>query len=172
MVAIEHCARPDGGFELSVRAPAGTLGRSVHFVRGTPVQFAAMLPGDGVVETVLTGGLSSFLQLYNAALIGRLILTWFPQAPQAIVTPLATVVDPYLNLFRGIIPPLGGIDLSPILAFVCLDFFTNTAAALPAEMDERGQPIQPASTKKNAWQRRMAATAERRRLQREQQQQQ
>ncbi len=55
------CCRPDGGFELSVRAPAGTLGRSVHFVRGTPVQFAAMLPGDGVVETVLTGGLSSFL---------------------------------------------------------------------------------------------------------------
>ena len=60
-------------------------------------------------------------QLYNAALICRLILTWFPNPPQAIVTPLATVVDPYLNLFRGIIPPLGGIDLSPILAFVTLD---------------------------------------------------
>jgi YGGT family len=28
----------------------------------------------------------------------------------------------YLNLFRGIIPPLGGtIDLSPILAFITLD---------------------------------------------------
>ena len=28
----------------------------------------------------------------------------------------------YLNLFRGIIPPLGGtIDLSPILAFIVLD---------------------------------------------------
>lgn len=59
--SVASCCRPDGGFELSVRAPAGTLGRSVHFVRGTPVQFAAMLPGDGVVETVLTGGLSSFL---------------------------------------------------------------------------------------------------------------
>ena len=59
--------------------------------------------------------------LYNVALIGRILLTWFPQAPEAIVRPLATVVDPYLNLFRGIIPPLGGIDLSPILAFVTLD---------------------------------------------------
>ena len=74
------------------------------------------------------------------------------------MTPLATICDPYLNLFRGIIPPLGGtIDLSPILAFVVLDvrllcpyhddndndtvmilvllqLFTNSAAALPAEM--------------------------------------
>jgi hypothetical protein len=34
----------------------------------------------------------------------------------------STLCDPYLNLFRGLIPPLGGtIDLSPILAFVVLD---------------------------------------------------
>lgn len=32
-----------------------------------------------------------------------------------------TLCDPYLNLFRGIIPPLGGtLDFSPILAFVLL----------------------------------------------------
>jgi len=40
-----------------------------------------------------------------------------------------TVCDPYLNLFRGIVPPLGGtLDLSPILAFVTLNFFTSAAA--------------------------------------------
>lgn len=33
-----------------------------------------------------------------------------------------TLCDPYLNLFRGLIPPIGGtIDLSPILAFIVLD---------------------------------------------------
>ena len=53
--------------------------------------------------------------------------------------PLATLCDPYLNLFRGIIPPIGGtIDLSPILAFTVLNVFTNTAAALPCEMNEDG----------------------------------
>lgn len=63
--------------------------------------------------------------MYNAALIGRILLTWFPQAPEAISRPLATVCDPYLNLFRGIIPPLGGtLDLSPILAFIALDVRT------------------------------------------------
>jgi hypothetical protein len=37
------------------------MGRAVHLVRGTPVQFAAIIPGDGVVEVVLTSGLNSFL---------------------------------------------------------------------------------------------------------------
>ena len=82
-------------------------------------------------------GISSFLSLYNAALVVRLILTWFPNPPAAVVEPLATVTDPYLGLFRGIIPPIGGaIDLSPILAFVVLDLFTNSAAALPCEGPE------------------------------------
>ena len=31
--------------------------------------------GDGVAEVVLTSGINSFLQLYNAALIARIILT-------------------------------------------------------------------------------------------------
>lgn len=50
-----------------------------------------------------------------------------------------------------------------------LQLFSNTAAALPAELDEQGQLKQPA-TGLTAWQRRMQATAERRRAQREQQQ--
>ncbi|KAF2304270.1 hypothetical protein GH714_029069 [Hevea brasiliensis] len=47
----------------------------------------------------------------------------------------STLCDPYLNIFRGIIPPLGGtLDLSPILAFLVLNAFSSTAAALPAEL--------------------------------------
>jgi len=41
------------------------------------------------------------------------------------------VCDPYLNLFRGIIPPLGGtMDLSPILAFLTLNVGGWTGAGL------------------------------------------
>jgi YggT family protein len=135
-----------------------------------PQPYAAIIPGDGVAEQVFTTGLNQFLSLYNAAIIGRLILTWFPNPPQAIVAPLATVCDPYLNLFRGIIPPLGGtIDLSPILAFVVLDLFTNSAAALPAEIGEDGRLKRPNTRRgvmsrvSEAWERRMKATEERRR---------
>jgi hypothetical protein len=39
-------------------------------------RFAAMIPGDSAVETVITSGLFSTLNIYNTLLIGRLILTW------------------------------------------------------------------------------------------------
>jgi YggT family protein len=51
----------------------------------------------------------------------------------------STLCDPYLNIFRGIIPPLGGsLDFSPILAFLVLNVFTSTASALPAELPATG----------------------------------
>eukprot|EP00879_Flechtneria_rotunda_P014228 GHRR01014865.1.p1 GENE.GHRR01014865.1~~GHRR01014865.1.p1 ORF type:complete len:151 (+),score=37.28 GHRR01014865.1:99-551(+) len=95
--------------------------------RATPkrVRFApplaAIIPGDSVAEQVFTSGIQNFLGLYNTALVVRLVLTWFPNPPSFIIGPLSTLCDPYLNLFRGIIPPLGGtLDFSPILAFVLL----------------------------------------------------
>ncbi|PKA53572.1 hypothetical protein AXF42_Ash009068 [Apostasia shenzhenica] len=49
-----------------------------------------------------------------------------------------TLCDPYLNIFRGLIPPIGGtLDLSPILAFMVLNVFNSTAAALPAELSSQ-----------------------------------
>jgi YggT family protein len=97
--------------------------------------FAAILPGDGVAEMVATSSIYNFLNIYNTLLIGRLVLTWFPNPPEIIANPLSTICDPYLNLFRGIIPPIGGtIDLSPVLAFLALNVFTNAAQALPAEI--------------------------------------
>ncbi|MCZ0905328.1 YggT family protein, partial [Microcoleus sp. HI-ES] len=35
---------------------------------------------------------------------------------------LSQLTDPDLNLFRSIIPPLGGIDFSPLIAFFVLQF--------------------------------------------------
>ncbi|MGB3668624.1 MAG: YggT family protein, partial [Phormidesmis sp.] len=34
------------------------------------------------------------------------------------------LTDPYLNLFRNIIPPIGGLDLSAILAIFALQFIS------------------------------------------------
>ncbi|XP_034684334.1 ylmG homolog protein 2, chloroplastic [Vitis riparia] len=105
--------------------------------------FAAILPGDSVAGIVVANGILNFLNIYNTLLIVRLVLTWFPNSPPAIVSPLSTLCDPYLNIFRGIIPPLGGtLDLSPILAFLVLNAFTSTAAALPAELPMAGVPQQ------------------------------
>ncbi|CAA7401261.1 unnamed protein product [Spirodela intermedia] len=100
--------------------------------------FAAVLPGDSVAGLVVANGITNFLNIYNTLLVVRLVLTWFPNAPPAVVAPLSTLCDPYLNIFRGIIPPVGGLDLSPILAFLVLNAFQSTAAALPVELPSAG----------------------------------
>ncbi|KFK26355.1 hypothetical protein AALP_AA8G237700 [Arabis alpina] len=115
--------------------------------------FAAVLPGDSVAGMVVANGLINFLNIYNTILVVRLVLTWFPSAPPAIVSPLSTLCDPYLNIFRGFIPPLGGLDLSPILAFLVLNAFTSTAMALPCELPPAEGTASPSSSE-TKWMRR------------------
>ncbi|KAK6927210.1 CCB3/YggT [Dillenia turbinata] len=124
-------------------------------------KFAAILPGgDSVAGLVVTNGILNFLNIYNTLLVVRLVLTWFPNSPPAIVSPLSTLCDPYLNIFRGIIPPLGGtLDLSPILAFLVLNAFTSTAAALPAELPSPSAcapPSQLTSSHHHKWLKRLS----------------
>jgi hypothetical protein len=49
--------------------------------------FAAIIPGDSVAETVVASSIFNFLNIYNTLLITRLILTWFPSAPEVIANP-------------------------------------------------------------------------------------
>lgn len=71
---------------------------------------------------LLTNSLAIFLQIYLLLLFVRILLTWFPTANWAnqVVSFLSPVTDPYLNIFRSFIPPLGGMDISPILAIFVL----------------------------------------------------
>ncbi|NJL52268.1 MAG: YggT family protein, partial [Hydrococcus sp. SU_1_0] len=63
---------------------------------------------------LIVTSLVKFLQIYWILLIVRILLSWFQTAEWAgqIISFLAPVTDPYLNIFRSIIPPLGGIDIS------------------------------------------------------------
>lgn len=78
--------------------------------RRSSASTAAMaIPGYGVVEQVFVGGFSNFLSIYNIIITGRILLSWFPQAQGiAVLQPVYMVTDPYLNLFRGILPSFGG----------------------------------------------------------------
>jgi YggT family protein len=74
----------------------------------------------------------TFINIYTALLFIRILLSWFPNInwfdpPFSIVSQLT---DPYLNIFRSIIPPLGGLDFSPILALLLLQVVQS--AILPS----------------------------------------
>ena len=89
---------------------------------------------------LLATTLSTFLQIYLVLMIFRVLLSWFPNInwydpPFSI---LSQLTDPYLNLFRSIIPPLGGIDFSPLIAFFVLqsgsEFLINLLTSLQTSL--------------------------------------
>ena len=76
--------------------------------------------------------LGQTLSIYSFILIIRILLTWFPGIDwsNGILSALTSITDPYLNIFRGIIPPIGGFDISSILAFLLLNFFQGQLIGL------------------------------------------
>ena len=71
---------------------------------------------------LILASIVKFLEIYGYILIVRILLSWFQGAEWAfsIISFLSPITDPYLNIFRSIIPPLGGIDFSAILAILAL----------------------------------------------------
>lgn len=72
------------------------------------------------------------LSIFSLLLLLRVLLSWFPNLPweNPLLAALASITDPYLNLFRGLIPPIGGLDLSAILAFLTLSLASTLLRGL------------------------------------------
>ncbi|MBS0623641.1 MAG: YggT family protein [Verrucomicrobia bacterium] len=59
--------------------------------------------------------------VYTILLLIRVLGSWFPNFSQSrFMGIVAKCTDPYLNVFRKIIPPVGMLDLSPMVAFFAL----------------------------------------------------
>lgn len=63
--------------------------------------------------------LNDLLGLYSLVLLARIILTWFPNVDRSnqIVNFLYQITEPVLEPVRRTIPPLGNMDISPIVVF-------------------------------------------------------
>ena len=67
--------------------------------------------------------ISQAFMIYTFMLIGYILLSWIPAAQDSAVGRfLAAVCEPYLGVFRKFIPPIGMIDISPIVGFFALRF--------------------------------------------------
>jgi YggT family protein len=68
--------------------------------------------------------LMRLFDFYQILIVVWCILSWFPIPREGIVHDIVAAVDalvsPYINLFRRLIPPFGGLDFSPILAIIVL----------------------------------------------------
>ena len=70
---------------------------------------------------------------YGFLIIAYVLMSWLPMnggIAYDIYRVLGTLVEPYLGLFRRFIPPMGGMDFSPIIAIVLLQFVVRGLANL------------------------------------------
>ncbi|HEY9649338.1 MAG TPA: YggT family protein [Coleofasciculaceae cyanobacterium] len=86
-----------------------------------------------MATTLLIQTLASFLQIYLILIFVRILLTWFPTVEwmNRVVSFLSPITDPYLNIFRSFIPPIGGLDLSSILAIIVLQAVAGMLTSIP-----------------------------------------
>lgn len=68
----------------------------------------------------------SLADVYTMIIFVYVLMSWIPSSTGIIADiyrVLGKVCDPYLNLFRRFIPPIGGmVDISPIVALLVLQF--------------------------------------------------
>ncbi len=79
--------------------------------------------------------------LYNCVLIAWLVLSWlisfgivnrYQPFVQRVNVALFRLTDPLLRPIRKYMPDLGGIDISPIILMLLLNFISNELIALAA----------------------------------------
>ena len=82
------------------------------------------LSRDDVAEYV-----SALFLVYIVLILIRVLISWVPRMPynralRAVLDFITETTDPYINLFRRILPPIGGggfaLDLSPMIAIIVL----------------------------------------------------
>lgn len=75
--------------------------------------------------------LQQLISLYSWALVIYILMSWFPNARDTFIGRFfSRICEPYLEPFRRIIPPFGMIDISPIVAFLVLNFASRGLAWL------------------------------------------
>lgn len=70
--------------------------------------------------------LQTAISIYEFLIIVWCIISWIPAKQGGWLADISAVIDsivgPYMNLFRKFIPPLGGIDFSPVVGILVLSF--------------------------------------------------
>lgn len=70
----------------------------------------------------MVSAVAKLFELYFLIIILRCFISFFPRIDiyKQPVKFIREITDPYLELFRRFIPPVGGLDFSPIVAVIVL----------------------------------------------------
>ena len=69
--------------------------------------------------------LSSVLQIYETMILVYVLMSFLPGSRETQFGQiLGNIVEPYLSIFRKVIPPIGMLDFSPFVAYIVLRLAT------------------------------------------------
>jgi len=74
-----------------------------------------------VIVTIVADFIRILGTVLTILIIVRAILSWFAPAGGEVMRVLVDVTEPILAPIRRLLPPIGGLDLSPILALVAIN---------------------------------------------------
>lgn len=76
--------------------------------------------------------LLSFIKLYIYLIIARCLLSFFPAIDwsQPIFAGIRQLTDPVMEPVRRVVPPIGGLDLSPIVVIFLLQILQSVIASI------------------------------------------
>ena len=66
--------------------------------------------------------LASLIQIYFYGILILAISSWVGTTSHPTVRVISQIIDPYMKPFRKVIPPIGMIDISPMVAIFTLMF--------------------------------------------------
>lgn len=122
---LQRMMRPKGRFDFATLIVALVVKAIAILLL---VQFSPLFASAGgsinplhLLIFSLTGVLNTLLTIYFWASLGAVIISWvapdsYHPAPQL----LLQLTEPVFALARRVIPPIGGLDLSPILIFLLI----------------------------------------------------
>jgi YggT family protein len=75
---------------------------------------------SGLMILACADALKTLINLFFYAILLQAIMSWFNQGYSSISAILAQLTSPILRPFRRTIPPIGGIDISPLAVMIVL----------------------------------------------------
>lgn len=117
------------GLVLRSVLPLAAIGTAFGTGVSSANPFAIILPS-------FCNALAMFMRTYSILLLFRIFVSWFPNFNWK-MEPFKTIeqiTDPFLTCFRGMLPPIAGIDFTPIFGLMFLNWASGVLE-MGGEMD-------------------------------------
>ncbi|MDF3920261.1 YggT family protein [Salinicola sp. LHM] len=138
---VQRILRPVGRIDIATLF-VGFLLKVIVIIAVFQIAGFGMPPLQGLLLAGIAGVLNAILKIYFFALIIMIILSWVaPRANHPGALLVMQIVEPIMAPVRRVIPPLGMIDLSPIVVFIAINLLDSVvvgslarAAGLPGAL--------------------------------------